>query len=84
MKIENCPPASSCEASRAGKLKISNSAFTLIELLVAMAIIALLVAVVLVQFQGYAKGARASKALGQLSSVIPGMGSCWGNGGKVQ
>ena len=72
MKIENL------------KLKISSRGFTLIELLVAMAIIALLAAVVLVQFQGYAKGARASKALAQMSSAIPGMVSCWGNGKIVK
>ena len=58
-------------------------AFTLIELMVAIAIIAVLVAVILVQFQGYAKGALASKALAELSSAIPGMVSCWGNSGTV-
>ncbi|HBB36654.1 MAG: hypothetical protein UX02_C0001G0019 [Candidatus Moranbacteria bacterium GW2011_GWC1_45_18] len=57
--------------------------FTLIELMVAVAIIGILAGVVLVQMQGYAKDARATKAIAQLSSVIPSMYSCWGNGGKV-
>jgi len=57
--------------------------FTLIELLVAMAIIAILAAVVLISMQGYGKDARASKALAEMSSVIPSLYSCWGNGGTV-
>lgn len=60
-----------------------NKGFTLIELMVAMAIIALLAAVLLVSMQGYGKDARASKALAQLSSAIPSMVSCWGNGNDV-
>lgn len=57
--------------------------FTLVELLVAIAIIAIMAAVILISMQGYAKDARASKALGTISSIIPSMYSCWGNGGDV-
>jgi prepilin-type N-terminal cleavage/methylation domain-containing protein len=60
-----------------------NKGFTLIELMVAMVIIAILAAIVLMQMQGYAKDARSSKALGQISSAIPSLVSCWGNGGTV-
>lgn len=62
-------------------MKKNNLGFTLIELMVAMAIIALLAAVLLVNMQGYGKDARASKALAQASSAIPEMLSCAGNGG---
>src|SRR3989339_828222 len=60
MKIENCPPASSCEASRAGKLKIAKrKGFTLIELIVAMFIFMLvmgaMVAVSIAGFRSYGK-----------------------------
>ena len=71
MKIENC------------KLKISKHGFTLIEILVAIAIVGILAAVVLVSMSSYGKRARSTKALAQISSVIPAMMSCWGNGGKV-
>ena len=63
--------------------KEKNKAFTLIELMVAIAIIGILAAIVLMQMQGYAKDARASKVLAQASSAIPSMVSCWGNGGDV-
>jgi type IV pilus assembly protein PilE len=71
MKIENC------------KLKISNKAFTLIEIMVAIAIVGIMAAVVLVSMKSYAVKARASKGAAVLSSVIPSMYSCWGNGGIV-
>jgi prepilin-type N-terminal cleavage/methylation domain-containing protein len=71
MKIENC------------KLKISQKAFTLIEIMVAIAIVGILAAAVLVSMKSYGAKARASKALAQLSSVIPSMISCWGNGNGV-
>lgn len=64
--------------------KNKNGAFTLIELMVAIAIIGILAAVVLVSMQGYAKKARASRAMAQASSVIPSLVSCWGNGGTKQ
>ena len=69
MKIENC------------KLKISNKAFSLIEIMVAIAIVGILSAVVLVSMSSYAKKARASKAMAQLSSALPSMISCIGNMG---
>ena len=61
----------------------NGKAFTLIEILVAIAIVAILAAVVLVSLKGYGAKSRASKAHAQLSSVIPSMVSCWGNGGNV-
>jgi len=64
-------------------MSYGKQAFTLIEIMVAIAIVAILTMVVLAQFQRYAKGARASKALAQLSSAIPLMVSCWGNTGTV-
>jgi len=68
------------------KFKIQNSrdAFTLIELMVAIAIVGILAAVVLVSMSSYGKKARASKVLAQLSSAIPSMVSCWGNGKFVK
>ncbi len=63
---------------------ISKKAFTLIEIMVAIAIIGIMVGVVLVSMREYAKRARSSKALAQLSSVIPAMYSCWGNGKEVK
>lgn len=57
--------------------------FTLIELIIVMAIIALLAGIVLVSMSGYAKDARASKALSEISSAIPSMMSCWTNGGQL-
>jgi len=59
---------------------LMSSGFTLIELMVAMAIIALLAGVLLVGMAGYGKDAREAKALAVISSVIPSMVSCWGNG----
>lgn len=61
-------------------LSVEKRGFTLIELMVAIAIIAILSAIILVSMQGYAKDARASKALAQLSGAIPSLMSCWGNG----
>jgi type IV pilus assembly protein PilA len=57
--------------------------FTLIEIMVAIAIMAILTAVILVNMQGYAKDARASKASAQLSGVVPAIYSCYGNGGSI-
>jgi len=72
MKIENC------------KLKIAKrDAFTLIEIMVAIAIVGILSAVVLVSMKTYGAKARSSKALAQLSSAMPSMVSCWGNGNDV-
>jgi len=72
MKIENC------------KLKIAkHDAFTLIEIMVVIAIIGILSALVLVSMKSYGAKARASKAMAQLSSAIPSMVSCWGNGNVV-
>jgi prepilin-type N-terminal cleavage/methylation domain-containing protein len=59
-----------------------NKGFTLIELMVAIAIVAILAAILMVNMQGYAKDARASKALASLSSTVPSMISCWGNSGS--
>jgi prepilin-type N-terminal cleavage/methylation domain-containing protein len=64
-------------------MKKNKTGFTLMELLVVIAIIGILAAVVLVSMSGVSARARASKALAQLSSAIPNMVSCWGNGGKV-
>lgn len=64
-------------------MKKNKTGFTLIELLVTVAIIGILAAVVLVSMSSYAKKARSAKALAQLSSAVPGMVSCWGNGGTV-
>jgi prepilin-type N-terminal cleavage/methylation domain-containing protein len=71
MKIVNC------------KLKIKNKAFTLIEIMVAIAIMAILAGTVLVSMKSYGARSRSTKALAQLSSAIPSMISCWGNGGNV-
>jgi len=64
-------------------MKKNKTGFTLIELLVAIAIVGIMAAVVLVSMQTFGKKARASKALAQLSSAIPSMYSCWGNGGNM-
>lgn len=64
-------------------MKKNTNAFSLIEIMVAIAIVGILAAVVLVSMQGYGARARATKALAQLSSMIPSMYSCWGNGGEV-
>jgi prepilin-type N-terminal cleavage/methylation domain-containing protein len=61
-----------------------NKAFTLIEIMVAIAIVGILAATVLVSMSSFAAKARSSKALAQLSSAIPGMVSCWGNGNVVK
>jgi len=67
------------------KFKIQNSrkAFTLIEILVAIAIVGILAVVVLVSMTASRSKARSAKALASLSSAIPSMVSCWGNGGIV-
>ena len=57
--------------------------FTLIEILVVIAITGILAAVVLVSMSSYRSKARSSKALASLSSAIPSIISCWGNGGTV-
>lgn len=57
-----------------------NKAFTLIEIMVAIAIIAIMAGVVLVSMKGFAAKGRSAKALGELSSAIPSMVSCKGNG----
>lgn len=64
-------------------MKKNTKAFSLIEVMVAIAIVGILAAVVLVAMSSYGKRARASNALASLSSAIPGMVSCWGNGGTV-
>lgn len=66
------------------KLRKNSQAFTLIEILVAITIVAILASVVLVSMKSYAVKARSAKALGQASSTIPSMVSCWGNGGSVR
>lgn len=57
--------------------------FTLVEIMVAIAIVAILASVVLVSMTSYRARARSAKALASLSSALPGMVSCWGNGGSV-
>ncbi len=57
--------------------------FTLIELLVVIAIIGIMAAVVLVSMQSFGAKGRSAKALGQLSGVIPGLYSCYGNSGDI-
>jgi len=64
-------------------MKKTQTGFTLIEIMVAISIVSILSAVVMVQFTSYSKKARASKALAQISSALPSMYSCWGNGGIV-
>jgi len=57
--------------------------FTLIEIMVAIGIVGILAAVILVSLKSFGAKGRAAKALGQLSSVLPAMYSCWVNGGTV-
>lgn len=57
--------------------------FTLIEIMVAIGIVAILAAVVMVSMNAFRIKGRSAKALAQLSSAIPSMISCWGNGGEV-
>ena len=64
-------------------MKKNNTGFTLIEILVVIGIIAILAAVILVSMNGFAVKGRSAKALAQVSSVIPSVVSCWGNGGEV-
>jgi len=66
------------------KIINAKKGFTLIEIMVAIGIIGILAAVVLVSMQSFAAKGRSAKALGQLSSAIPSMVSCWGNGGNVR
>jgi prepilin-type N-terminal cleavage/methylation domain-containing protein len=66
------------------QIQNTNNAFTLIEILVAIGIISILAAVVLVSMKSFGARGRSAKALGQLSSVIPSMVSCWGNGNEVK
>lgn len=65
------------------KILNTETGFTLIEIMVAIGIIGILAAVVLVSMTAYGSKARSAKALGQLSSAIPAMYSCWGNDGTV-
>lgn len=57
--------------------------FTFIELMVTIAIMGILATITIVYSTSYMKRARASKALAELSSRIPSMYACWGNGGTV-
>ncbi len=57
--------------------------FTLMEILIAIAIIGILAGVVLVSMTAFRSKARSAKALASLSSAIPSMVGCWGNGGTV-
>jgi|GEM_PF-1110602 prepilin-type N-terminal cleavage/methylation domain-containing protein len=66
------------------QIQNTNNAFTLIEILVAIGIVSILAAVVLVSMKSFGARGRSAKALGQLSSVIPSMVSCWGNGKTVK
>ena len=65
------------------KTKYWHKGLTLIELLMVIGIIAVLASVVIVSLQGTRPRARATKALGQISSAIPAMVSCWGNSYSV-
>ena len=58
--------------------------FTLIEIMVAIGIVGILAAVVLVSLKSFGAKGRAAKALGQLSSALPAMYSCWGNNGEIK
>lgn len=62
----------------------NSKAFTLIEIMIAMAIVGILAAVTLVSLKSFGGKARSSKAQAQLSSAIPSMVSCWGNGYSVR
>ena len=64
--------------------KNQKKAFTLIELMVAIAIVAIMAAIVMVNLSGYASEARSNKALAEMASALPFMISCWGNGGDVK
>ncbi len=66
------------------KFQKKGKGFTLIELLIVMAIIGIMAGVVLVSMKSYAVKGRSTKVLAQVSSVIPSMISCWGNGGGVR
>ena len=65
-------------------MKKNNWGFTLVEIMVAIGIVSILAAVVLVSMKSFGAKGRSAKALAQLSSAIPSMVSCWGNGGTVQ
>lgn len=58
-----------------------SKAFTLVEIMVAIAIIGILAAAILVSMSSFGAKARSSKALVQLSSTVPSLVSCCGNGG---
>jgi prepilin-type N-terminal cleavage/methylation domain-containing protein len=62
----------------------NKAGFTLMEILVAIAIVAILASVVLVSMAPMRAKARAAKAMAQLSSALPSMISCWGNGKIVK
>jgi len=64
-------------------MRRKDTGFSLIEIMVAIAIVAILASVVLVSMTAFRSKARSAKALAQVSSVIPSMISCWGNGGTV-
>jgi prepilin-type N-terminal cleavage/methylation domain-containing protein len=65
------------------KYQIPNTkfGFTLIEIMVAIGIMGILAAVVLVSMKSFAAKGRSAKALAQISSAIPAMYSCRGDGG---
>lgn len=62
---------------------ISHFGFTLIEIMIAIGIIGILAAVILVSTESFIVKGRSARALGQLSSTLPAMYSCWGNSGTV-
>jgi len=57
---------------------------TLIELLIVIAIIGIVAGIIVVALSGFRSRGRSAKAQAVLSSVIPSVLSCWGNGGQVR
>lgn len=82
IKIEKCGSADFSQEIKLHETRMpkKNRAFTLIEILVAIAIVAILASVVLVSMTAFRSKARSAKSLGAMSSVVPAMVSCWGNG----